>query len=58
MSQFTVSGEFEGRDGPQPFDKRVEAPNESVAREYVFSRIGSHHGLKRRQIDVSEVTAR
>lgn len=55
MSEFTVRGRFQARDGPQPFEKSIEAPNENVAREHVYATIGSEHGLKRTQIDVEEV---
>lgn len=57
MSQFTVSGTFRSRDGDQPFSKVVDAPNEDVAREHVLSQFGSEHGLKRMQVDISEVNA-
>jgi large subunit ribosomal protein LX len=46
MSVFTVSGTFQARDGPQQFVKEIEADNENVAVEYVYSRFGSEHGLK------------
>ena len=57
MSQFTVSGRFQMRDGHQEFTKAVEAPNDSVAREHVLSQLGSEHNLKRTQIEIGEVTA-
>lgn len=57
MSHFTVNGQFQGREGWNQFEKSTDAPNENVAREYVFSQIGSEHGLKRTQIDINEVTA-
>ena len=50
MSQFTVSGRFQMRDGFQEFTKSIEAPNDSVAREHVLSQLGSEHNLKRTQI--------
>ncbi|QSX00817.1 50S ribosomal protein L18Ae [Haloterrigena alkaliphila] len=55
MSQFTVTGRFENRDGYAPFETSVDAENENVAREYVLSRLGSQHGLKRTQIELEEV---
>ncbi|MFC5971815.1 50S ribosomal protein L18Ae [Halomarina salina] len=55
MSQFTVSGRFQGRDGWQSFSRSVEAVNESVAREHTFADFGSKHGLKRTQVEISEV---
>jgi large subunit ribosomal protein LX len=57
MSHFTVSGRFRTRHGFQEFTKDVEAPNESVAREYVLSQLGSEHNLKRTRIELGEVTA-
>jgi large subunit ribosomal protein LX len=57
MSQFTVSGRFQGRDGWQEFSKTVEAVNESVAREHTLAEFGSKHGLKRTQVEISEVGA-
>jgi large subunit ribosomal protein LX len=55
MSEFVVSGRFQTRGGFQEFEKLVEAPNEDVAVEHVYSQIGSQHGLKRRQIELDEV---
>ncbi|MFB6127283.1 MAG: 50S ribosomal protein L18Ae [Halolamina sp.] len=55
MSEFTVSGQFQSRDGAQSFSRTVEAENESVAQEYVFSRFGAEHNLKRAEIDIEEV---
>ncbi|MFD1598552.1 50S ribosomal protein L18Ae [Halobellus rarus] len=55
MSQFTVSGRFQSRDGFSEFTTSVEAPNENVARERVYANIGSQHGLKRTQIELDEV---
>jgi large subunit ribosomal protein LX len=58
MSEFTVTGRYQARDGWQEFTTEVDAPNEDVAREHVLSRFGSKHGLKRRQIELGEVSAR
>lgn len=55
MTEYTVTGNWEGRDGWQPFETEIEAPNENVAREHVLSEFGSRHGLKRRQIELEEV---
>jgi len=55
MSEFTVSGSFQSRDGHLEFEKTVEAPNDEVARDRIYSRIGSQHGLRRTQIDIEEV---
>ena len=56
MSRFTVSGRFQNRDGYAEFETTVDAENEDVAREYVLSRLGSQHGLKRTQIELETVT--
>jgi large subunit ribosomal protein LX len=55
MSTFTVRGRYQSRDGWSPFESSVEAPNEAVARERAYANLGSHHGLKRRQIELEEV---
>jgi large subunit ribosomal protein LX len=55
MSEFTVTGRFQGREGYRNFQKTVEAPNEAVARERIFSQMGSEHGLKRTQVEVDEI---
>ncbi|MFB6109123.1 MAG: 50S ribosomal protein L18Ae [Haloplanus sp.] len=57
MSQFLISGRFQGRTGFQAFEKQIEAPNENVAREFALSRLGSEHGLKRTQVEIEGVTA-
>ena len=56
MSKFAVSGRFQSRDGFSEFNTVVEAPNENVARERVYTNVGSQHGLKRTQIEIDEVT--
>ena len=55
MSQYTVSGQWKGRDGWQSFEKEIEAENENVAKERTYSEFGSKHGLKRPQIRIDEV---
>jgi large subunit ribosomal protein LX len=55
MGQFVVSGRFQSRDGFQSFRKTVEAPNEAVARDRVYSLLGSQHALKRAQIHLDEI---
>jgi large subunit ribosomal protein LX len=57
MDEYTVSGQWQARDGWQSFEKRIEAENESVATEHVYAEFGSRHGLKRPQIEVEEVQA-
>jgi large subunit ribosomal protein LX len=57
MSEFTVNGRFQSRDGWQQFEKQVEADNEDLAEERTYSLIGSQHSLKRTQIEIDEVAA-
>ncbi|MEF8883070.1 MAG: 50S ribosomal protein L18Ae [Halapricum sp.] len=57
MSTFTVRGSFQARDGPQSFEKDIDAPNEDVATERTYATFGSEHGLKRTQIEITEVQA-
>ncbi|ELY48811.1 MULTISPECIES: 50S ribosomal protein L18Ae [Natronorubrum] len=57
MSQFTVTGQFKSRDGYSPFETTIDAENENVAREHVYSQLGSQHGLKRSEIELDEVSA-
>ena len=57
MSEYTVSGTFQARDGWQSFEKQIEAPNEAVAEEHTFAEFGSRHGLKRTQIEITGVDA-
>jgi large subunit ribosomal protein LX len=57
MSEFTVRGSFPARFGEQDFEKQIEAPNEDVAVERVYTNFGSQHGLKRTQIDIAGVDA-
>jgi large subunit ribosomal protein LX len=55
MNQFVVSGRYRTRDGHQAFTRTVEAPNADVARERIYSRLGSEHGLKRPEIELDSV---
>ncbi|WP_248517714.1 50S ribosomal protein L18Ae [Salinarchaeum laminariae] len=57
MSEYTVSGRFQARDGWQEFETEVDAENEDVAREHAFSEMGARHNLKRRQVELDEVHA-
>ncbi|WP_411965022.1 50S ribosomal protein L18Ae [Haloferax sp. YSMS24] len=57
MSQYTISGSFTSRGVSHNFTKTVEAPNENVAQERVFSLIGSEHGIKRTKVELGEVLA-
>lgn len=57
MSEYTVSGRFQVREGWQAFETEIDAENEDVAREHVYSEMGSRHSLKRSQVEVEEVEA-
>jgi large subunit ribosomal protein LX len=54
MDQFTVSGRFRARRNAwQPFETRVQAPNEDVAAERIYAEFGSRHGVKRTGIEIA-----
>jgi large subunit ribosomal protein LX len=55
MTEFTISGRWQARDGWESFEKDIEAENEDVAVEYTYAEFGSKHGLKRTQVEISEV---
>ena len=57
MDEYTVTGKWNARDGWQTFEKSVEAENDDVAAEYVYSDFGSKHGLQRTQVEIQEVSA-
>lgn len=57
MTDYTISGRFETREGSQPFERSVDAPNENVAREHVLSQFGAEHNLDRDSVDIEEVSA-
>ncbi len=60
MSEFVVNGRFRieriGKNW-RSFSKVVESENENNAREWVYSLLGSEHGLKRSLIKIDEVKA-
>ncbi|WP_136717449.1 50S ribosomal protein L18Ae [Halorientalis salina] len=55
MTEFTVSGRWQARDGWETFEKDIEAENEDVATEHTYTEFGSKHGLKRTQVEIEEV---
>ena len=57
MSTYTVSGRFQSREGYQAFTKEIEAENEDLARERIYTNVGSQHNRKRAQIEIEEVSA-
>ncbi len=40
------------------FTKEVEAPTENVARERIYADLGSKHGLNRREVKITSVSAK
>ena len=57
MTEYTVTGQWNARDGWLSFEKTIEADNESVAVEHTYAEFGSKHGLKRTQVEIEEVSA-
>lgn len=57
MSEFTVRGRFQARNGWQNFETNVDADNENVARERTYANLGGRYSLKRTQIELEEVEA-
>jgi large subunit ribosomal protein LX len=55
--EYTISGRYQSRGGWSTFEKDVEAPNEDVARDRAYALLGSHHGLKRTQVELEAVDA-
>ena len=51
MSQFTVTGRFNSRDGYAAFEPAIDADTADVAREHAYSRLGSQHGLTQIELD-------
>jgi large subunit ribosomal protein LX len=56
MTAYVVSGRMPGRDGDQPFETEIEAPNESVAREHAYATLGGRHGHNRAQVDIEAIS--
>lgn len=60
MSRFEIKGKYKGGLVGKtwlPFTKIVESQSEKNAREWVYSLMGSEHGLKRDLIKIDEVKA-
>ncbi len=55
MPEYTISGRWKSPSGWQNFESEIEAVNENVAREHTYATFGSRHGLKRTQVEISEV---
>jgi len=52
---FVIKGTFRIGDRRQSFTMKVEAPNEGLAKEKVYVRLGSNHQCKRRFIKLESV---
>jgi large subunit ribosomal protein LX len=58
MSTFEINGKYRGGIIGKtwlPFSKVIESQNEKNALEWVYSLMGSEHGLKRGLIKIDEV---
>jgi large subunit ribosomal protein LX len=58
MSVYEVKGKYKAekvRGVWRPFSKSIESDNEKNAVEWVYSLMGSEHGLKRYLIKIDEV---
>ena len=58
MSEFEINGKYRGGIIGKtwlPFSKVIESQNEKNALEWVYSLMGSEHGLKRGLIKIDEV---
>ena len=53
--KFTADGEVNLKTEKRKFSITVDAPNEKVARDVVYSRLGSAHGSKRSAIVITTV---
>ncbi|UAL07743.1 MAG: 50S ribosomal protein L18a [Candidatus Methanogranum gryphiswaldense] len=57
MKAFRVTGSFaDPRQKQQKFSVEMSGENEAAVREKALSTFGSKHRLKRRQIDITEIT--
>ncbi|TAJ44817.1 50S ribosomal protein L18Ae [Methanofollis fontis] len=54
--KYEVTGAFQMGGVWQPFTKIIVASNEGLAREWVYTDIGSKHRLKRSYISIKGVT--
>ncbi len=56
MKAFRVVGSYADPRKRQPFSIEVSAEDEAAVREKTLSLLGSKHRLKRRDIDITEIT--
>lgn len=55
IMRFELKGIFRKEGVDRKFSKEIEAESESLAKEKLFSLIGSEHNVKRRFIQISEI---
>ncbi len=54
--KFKINGYFDmGSNKNQKFQKTVDAENKDIAREKIYSILGSKHRVKRPQIQITEI---
>jgi len=53
---FTVKGSCRIDDAWKPYTKIVQAPNERLAKERIYTLFGSNHRVKRGYIKVDSIT--
>ncbi len=53
---FRVQGNFRVAHHTQPFNKEVVADTPDAAKEYIFSILGSKHGVPRRLVKIGQVS--
>ncbi|MDR3206536.1 MAG: 50S ribosomal protein L18a [Candidatus Methanoplasma sp.] len=56
MKAFRVVGSYADPRKRQPFSMELSAVDEAAVRERALSTLGSKHRLKRREIEIAEVT--
>jgi len=56
MKAFRVVGSFADPRKRQPFSIEMAAVDEAAVKERALSTLGSKHRLKRREIDITEIT--
>ncbi|GEM_PF-6369268 len=53
--KFVVNGTFQNGAHPRGFEKELEAPSESRAREIALQRLGADHHISRSRIKITSV---
>ena len=55
--KYTAKGTYVNKGETENFEKNVEAQNEKLAKEKIYSEMGSKQGLKRMYILIKEIKA-